>query len=463
MEQGTGKTRTAIELFLMAREAGVVNAAVIVCPRAVRRQWVEQFAVHAPDVRPDHCIGVRWKNKEWLRWFEFLTKKYKPAPDRFPMLVVNYETFVSEIGKRAVRKFIDTHRCYFILDESQQIGSPGAKRTKAILAMAEYTPRRLIMTGTPIADSPFDFYSQMKFVTPTALEFRTYAEFKAHYGIFEDRKFGLREDVVKKLVAYRNLDELVARVDKHAFRVLKKDCLDLPPKVYKKVYVYLSKDQLRLHEGLREKNMQILLTMKAENPLERMIRMMQIVQNRARLVDGSFVPIVNDFDDPKMKALEEIIEELPRAEKVIIWSPHKHDIVRIAAALRLKGHSVVTYDGSTSDEDREKAKNSFQNGTTRFFVANQSAGGTGLDLWASSTAIYFANSRKLIERLQSEDRNHRVGTKKSVTYYDIIASKTIDEIAYASLMAKKDLSTALLDEREWLGEFQTIGEIDDEE
>lgn len=460
MEQGTGKTRAAFEVLVAAFDAGVVDAAIVVTMKAVRRQWVEQFAYHIPDKKLLPIVGVRPKNAEWCRWFDYLRTKYKRVDDKIPMLIVNYETFTTDMGKRAVRVFLDSFRCYFILDESQMIGNPGAKRTKSLTSFSQYAPRRLIMTGTPIADSPFDFYSQFKFVDPTALEFSTYSAFKHNYGEFEQRTFFVgsnrKEVVAEKLLNYRNLNDLVQRTDRFSFRVLKADCLDLPPKVYEKLWVPLSAAQRRLHDGILKKDMEVLLKMKADNPLERMIRMMQIVQNRARLIDGSLVPIVHDLEDPKLSALRDLVITLPLSEKVIVWSPHRHDIQRAAEVLSKIGETV-TYDGSTSDADRESAKDRFQNGTARFFVANQSAGGTGLDLWRSSTTVYLANSRKLVERLQSEDRNHRKGTTNHVTYYDIIAEGTIDEIAYQSLMDKKDLSTALLDDRSWLDRFQIGG------
>jgi len=146
------------------------------------------------------------------------------------------------------------------------------------------------------------------------------------------------------------------------------------------------------------------------------------------------------------------VEEIPG--KAIIWSRFRYDIVAIVATLaKVYGEeSVVSYYGDTSDEDRQRAIQRFQNGKARFFVANPATAGYGLTLTEASTVIYYANDFNLETRIQSEDRCHRIGQKNPVTYIDLIAEGTIDEKIVKSLRDKIVIGAKVLGEeaREWL-------------
>jgi SNF2 family DNA or RNA helicase len=146
------------------------------------------------------------------------------------------------------------------------------------------------------------------------------------------------------------------------------------------------------------------------------------------------------------------IEEV--SGKIIIWSRFRYDIVRIRAALvkEYGEKSVVSYYGDTSDEDRQRAIQLFQDGDARFFVANPATAGYGLTLTEANTVIYYANDFNLETRIQSEDRCHRIGQKNPVTYIDLIAEGTIDEKIVKSLRDKIAIGAKVLGEeaREWL-------------
>jgi SNF2 family DNA or RNA helicase len=85
-------------------------------------------------------------------------------------------------------------------------------------------------------------------------------------------------------------------------------------------------------------------------------------------------------------------------------------------------------------------------------VGNPQTGGYGITLTAANTVIYYSNGYDLEKRLQSEDRAHRIGQKKSVTYVDLIAEKTVDEKIVKALRKKIDIASEILGEelREWI-------------
>ena len=82
----------------------------------------------------------------------------------------------------------------------------------------------------------------------------------------------------------------------------------------------------------------------------------------------------------------------------------------------------------------------FNDPSIKYFIGQPQSGGIGLTLTAASYAIYYSNDFNLETRLQSEDRCHRIGTKKSVTYIDFETPKTIDTKIIKALRSKKNLA-----------------------
>ena len=186
----------------------------------------------------------------------------------------------------------------------------------------------------------------------------------------------------------------------------------------------------------------------APQVITQMLRLQQLLSGYLKTDDGEMVDVASQRLDAMMSCVEEI------SGKAIIWSRFRYDIVAIVATLtKVYGQeSVVSYYGDTSDEDRQRAIQRFQNGKARFFVANPATAGYGLTLTEASTVIYYANDFNLETRIQSEDRCHRIGQKNPVTYIDLIAEGTIDEKIVKSLRDKIVIGAKVLGEeaREWL-------------
>jgi SNF2 family DNA or RNA helicase len=158
------------------------------------------------------------------------------------------------------------------------------------------------------------------------------------------------------------------------------------------------------------------------------------------LVDGEPVALRNS--GPRLAALDDIIEccEGP----VIVFAAFTEEIAQIGNLLKEKKGGVREYYGATKRADRAKAIDDFQSGAARFFIANPAAAGTGLTLTAARTVIYYSNSFSLVERSQSEDRAHRVGTKHPVVYIDLVARDTIDERIAMALQTKSLTAQAVM-------------------
>jgi SNF2 family DNA or RNA helicase len=127
-----------------------------------------------------------------------------------------------------------------------------------------------------------------------------------------------------------------------------------------------------------------------------------------------------------------------------VWARFKEDLRAIAQAFADEGMKVVEYHGDVNDRMREIAVDTFQNGDADVFVGQPQSGGIGLTLTAAETVIYYSNDFNLETRLQSEDRAHRIGTRRNVVYVDLIATDTIDESIALALQRKSDLAAAVL-------------------
>jgi SNF2 family DNA or RNA helicase len=295
-----------------------------------------------------------------------------------------------------------------------------------------------------------DLYTQCEFLSPDLLGFASFFTFRARYAVMQQIEMGGRQMLFPKY--YTNLDELTEKLKTFSYRVKKKDCLDLPEKLYTTRHVQLTVKQAEVYNRLKKYAYAIINQdeVSFQNKLTEILRLHQVANGFVNSDDGT----VQVFDDcPKMAELLNILEETEG--KFIIWANYVQNIKTIISKLKEKygDKSVVSIFGEVSTEDRQKAVTRFQNDSScRFFVGNPSTGGYGLTLTAANYVVYFSNSYNLEVREQSEDRAHRIGQEENVTYIDLMALGTIDEFIVKALDKKLKLSAETLGEevKQWL-------------
>jgi SNF2 family DNA or RNA helicase len=336
------------------------------------------------------------------------------------------------------------------IDESTTIKSHTSARSKNTEKVGIGARYRRIMTGSPVTKSPMDLYQQCAFLSDDCLDTHSFYAFQNRYADIVERQ--LATHTFRQVVGYRRLDELKQKLDEFAFRVTKEECLDLPDKVYLRREVELTDEQIQAYKQMTE----IALAQVEDglvtttNALTQLMRLHQITCGHVKLDDGTVVNLPHKRIDELLAAIEET------DGKVIIWATYRHDIEDIKFHLQTAYGmaSVATYYGETSSDERERIVDDFQdpNSALRFFVGNPSTGGYGLTLTAASTVIYYSNSFDLEKRLQSEDRAHRIGQTKNVTYVDLIAPHTVDEKIVKALREKINIATQVLGEdlKQWL-------------
>jgi SNF2 family DNA or RNA helicase len=335
------------------------------------------------------------------------------------------------------------------VDESTTIKTPTAQRTKNIINLSKDAKYRRIMTGSPVTKNPLDLYTQCDFLSPWLLDFTSYYSFRNRYAQMKTLHMHGRQ--IQVVNGFKNLGELSDKLKSFSYRVLKEDCLDLPDKIFIKRQIQLTTDQRRLYEQMKKEAIAILEGKQSTtvNTLTQLMRLHQITCGHFTADDGSLQKIANNRITELMNILEET------EGKAIIWAHYQHDIKNIIKEVE-KVHgpgSIVDYYGLTPKEHRQDNIKKFQEDPKcRFFVGTPSTGGYGITLTAANTVIYYSNGYDLEKRLQSEDRAHRIGQKKSVTYVDIMADDTVDEKIVKALRRKINIASEVLGEelRSWI-------------
>jgi SNF2 family DNA or RNA helicase len=250
---------------------------------------------------------------------------------------------------------------------------------------------------------------------------------------------------------FQNLGELSELVKKFSYRVLKEDCLDLPPKNWTKRHIQLTKEQQKVYDEMK-KTALATLNGKVTSTMTVITQLMRLQQ----ITCGHFVADDGTTQEIKNNRITELMDVLDEIEgKAIIWGHWQKDIRNIVGEIE-KVHgpgSVVSYYGLTPQDERQDNIRKFQSDPRcRFLVGTPSTGGYGITLTAANTVIYYSNGYDLEKRLQSEDRAHRIGQKKNVTYIDIIAEKTVDEKIQESLRKKINIASEVMGEelRAWI-------------
>lgn len=496
MEQGTGKTKVLIDIVSNLFLEKKIDAVLLIAPNGVQEQWSnEQLPLHSPIPYTD----IVWETSTSAKYQRELSKFIEQKTDTLKWFMVNVEAFSRDTHLSTFRSYMKKNRVFLIVDESTRIKSPTAQRTvNVIQGLSEVTKigrritsvfplskYRAIATGTMVTNSPFDMWSPYEFLSHNYLGLDYYS-FRNHYGIetrvsmpgsykgytrkitskeivsvrtyidsgksVEDvaRIMAISESSVRFLkdnrtvmAPYKNLDELKQKIAPISFIVRKVDCLDLPPKIYSKIYVELSDEQAKAYKELTKE-----LTSSYGGTELNVLNKVSLL-GRLSQITGGFFPAsekegekVTPFKaNPKLEALCADLEECSDFP-VIVVAFHVAEIKAIHARLKKEyDEDRVEYIcGEVGKNERADIIESFKQGQVKILVANARTIGTGLNLQVSHVQYFYSNSYSMEERQQVEDRIHRDGQKsETVVYKDIIARNTIDEKVLSVLKSKLDL------------------------
>lgn len=479
-EMGLGKSKAILDVAAHLYETGVIKALLVVAPNSVYKNWIDhEIPKH---LGPDHWAIAYPKSasaEAWAHRQVYLDTTLRR--DRLRVVAMSYDSIRTKHGMEFAEMLVASFPTFMVLDESTAIGNPKSETAKNCKKIGLLARRRAIATGTPAADSPFEVHSQVEFVDPNfwgRFQVKTLTSFRSKFGRYVSQDVGVkRSKIVPKCVGYRFLDELQKILEPISSRLLKEDSsVKLPPKMYSVREFDMTERQERVYEQLRKEfcaELDAGLYVSAPLAIVRMARFQQIASgfvtasgqsafgvaeeteiDEFQELDDScagveITKLVDDDDNPRLVMLQDVVDEC--RHKVIVWCKFRPEVDSVCNIL---GEQCVRYDGLVGARDREIALRRFcdPGDSARVFVANSAAISMGVTLTIAKTMVYYSNSFSLKRRLQSEDRNHRIGQDQSVHIIDLLARRTVDLKIYKSLREKFSIAAQVTGDRvrEWL-------------
>lgn len=405
MQPGTGKTRTVLEMINNRLDRGKIEHVIWLCPCSVKTNLRRDIIKHIGYL-PD-CITV-----------------------------CGIETLSSSIQENIkLLNLVKETKCYLIVDESNLIKNPFAKRTINITRLASYCEYKTILNGTPVTRDQTDLFAQWFILDWRILGYKSYWSFAANHIEYDP-------NIPNKVRRCLNVDYLTYKIEPYSFQINKSDCLDLPSKTYSTYYYSLTSEQAEHYYMVFDEMLDKVNEFKPET-IYRLFTATQLVVSGRMITNFkgriTSTPFFNNFDDnPRLQALARVINSID--DKVIIFCKYTFEIDAIVDYLNKTygDGSAVKHNGDLSLNQRSKSIQQFEN-TSRFFVANKNCAGYGLNLQFCSYIIFYSNDWDYGTREQAEDRIHRIGQNKNVHIIDICCEKTIDEQILSCLIRKENL------------------------
>lgn len=414
MEMGTGKSRTAIEIVKLRHQR--LSNVVWACPVALKDTVKAEIIKHtdASDIyvfdertRADSIPAASW----YIVGIESLA-----ATNRVAMALNN----------------VITDRSMVIMDESSYIKGPFAIRTQRITTYASRARFRLILTGTPISQGIVDLFAQMKFLSPEILGYNSFYSFANNHLNYSEKYPGV-------IVSSHNVEYISKKIEPFVYQVTKNECMSLPEKTYDQFTYSMMSDQRDLYQRAKDYWFDRVAECRSEYQRSYIILgMFTALQQVAcgfwhyRIGKGKW-----GLTEVSHLRLEYLDDAISRASgQVIIWSKYQHDIDQIKVFLDEKAITYSLFHGGVTEKNRTAEVARFKAGNARVFLSTPQCGGHGLTLNEADTVIFYSNGFKYSERIQAEDRSHRIGQTKPVLYIDLWADCGIEDRIYKALKDK---------------------------
>ena len=513
-EQGTGKTWIFINECALKYVDKKCDGAVVIAPKGVDANWFfTEIPKHWPEGLPVRT--ALWRSaltKARKKTLDAVSTPKKQNEFRFLML--NWEALQTRRAVRYIEEFAKNCQLPMIIcDESQRMKNPKTIRSKELTKLKSRFRWRRIGSGTPSLGSPFDLFNQMLFVDKDSVGTDSEFAFKARHAVLlkpghplydsmlrerskvmaaqsmeQNRRVvkaknpgwsrEMVEDEASKIAyekayekmakrmpqivdknaqgkpKYRKIEELREMIDPYMFRVLKSQCLDLPPKIYKKSYFEMTPEQKRYTKEIEEK-LRIEWddgTIESLLEITKQTKLPQLTCNY--LIDSSDRVVMKlKGENPKLELLKQRIiahegdGDEPPEGKIIIWCYGRQEAEDVEALCKELGIKSVSYRGGISDAKKEANKKSFIEGDARIMISQQKSGGTGQTWVEADYVIYYSQRFDLEDRLQSEDRAHRKGQVKNVVYEDLVAEESVEEIIIDALQSKTETAIEVMGDK----------------
>lgn len=428
-EQGLGKTKIAIDLLLYWLEHRNIDTVLIVTKKQLVKNWIDEFAIHT-HIHPKTLSNNKADN------FYVLNSPAK-------VIITNFETISTD--KERIILFLKCRNVAIIIDESTKLKNPNAKLTQDFIELSDLFKIKTIMTGTPVANRPYDIWSQIYFLDKGASLGTNFAEFKKETDL--SNKLANNATARKKFES--TVSEIYDKISSFSIRETKKTCgLILPQKKYETVFCDFQDKQFEIYQQVLEelkveviKNGHVILD-DDKMALKRLIRLMQVASN-PRLIDESYKE-----KSGKEKKLGNLLKKICSSDdKCIVWSSFIGNIDWFYEEYSI--YKPCKIHGGMTIEERNTSVDVFKNDTNcKILFATPQAAKEGLTLTVANHVIFYDRGFNLDDYLQAQDRIHRISQKKTCYVYNFMIRNSVDEWIdklieakhYAALLAQGDIT-----------------------
>ena len=414
-EQGLGKTKIAIDILLSWLGDDVVDTVFVVTKKMLVQNWVDELALHC-HVTPNVLGRDRRRNGLALSSAGLI-------------YVMNYE--MVHTNRELLEDFLATCRVGAILDESQKIKNPNTRLAATFHELAVRFRRRLILTGTPVANRPFDIWSQVKFLDQGKALGTSFEDFREAYDL-------PRQQDADSASRYRErLAGTMAELRSFSVRETKSTAgVDLPAKTIRTHTLEMAPRQWRIYAEYRDRvavelrQEQLSVTDDLDSVLKRLLRLVQCASN-PRLLDPSYTERPG-----KLERSEQLLRELTaNGAKAVLWTQFVANVDWLAA--HFSQYRPQRLHGQMSLTERHRALTLFKGSPeTRLLVATPGAAKEGLTLTVASHAIFYDRSFSLDDYLQAQDRIHRLSQTSPCFVHNLMAKNSVDEWVDSLLQTK---------------------------
>ena len=428
-EMGLGKTLQALAFL---RTVAGKEPSIVVCPSSLIFNWQQEAAKWTPELRVHVLEGGK---RDFARI---------AASD---LVITSYPLL-----RRDIDKYRDIQFAAALLDEAQHIKNPDSQNAQSAANLR--ARHRFALTGTPMENTVRDIWSLMHFLMPGYLGTRT--DFRERF-----------ERAMQSDPAGPEAARLRRRVQPFMLRRTKKTAAaDLPDKIEQVAFCELTPVQRELYTRLASATRTQLSEFAAEKNAgkARMLMLTALLRLRQAACDARLLGMENPPSAEEASAKLELLAELlataiDGGNRVLVFSQFVTMLGGIKERLKADSIDYCYLDGSTKDRGAEVAR--FQNGTAPVFLISLKAGGTGLNLTAADTVIHFDPWWNPAVEAQATDRAHRIGQKKVVTSYKLIARDTVEEKILALQAKKRAAIEAAIESEAPLMEGLSMTEIED--
>ena len=423
MDMGTGKTITTIAVAGALYQQRRISRMLVVAPKSIVDVWDEEFRKFAAFPYTLAVLdGSGARKADTIR---------NMLGSDLQVIVVNYES-CWRLEEEIARWKPDMIVC----DESSKIKNPQAKCSKALHHLGKKSSYNIILTGTPITNSPLDFFSQYKFLDDSIFG-QSFYSFRSYYAIMG----GYQEH---QIVGYKHLAELVKKAHSIAYRIRIDEAIELPEFVDEIRPIRLEPKAQKIYDGISKDSYAELMQgeVTTRNVLTQLLRLSQCTGGFIRNDDGGDA---QQISTAKLEALEDIVDEcVEQGKKVVVFARFVPEIDAISRMLTKKGigHSVIKGDVT----DRAEQVEAFQkNPVVKVFIGQLATTGMGLTLTAGTVAVYYSLDFSYANYEQSRARIRRIGQTQRGVYIHLVAKGTIDEHVMSALQHKGDIAKMVVD------------------